>query len=1118
MNTPRHSCTAAYPSRNGFALVLALTLMAFLVLLMLSLSALVQVEILASHHARMQEGARYNALLGMRVALGQLQELSGPDQRITATAGINDDPPTGAVYWTGVWESREDGQVASDFLGWLVSLPPELSLADQFHFNLSVPAAVNTAQGYRLTDDDWVILIGDASVGLALNPDALAVAARIPVHENNISTGHFAYWVGDEGVKARVNLQYEQDAEGQVDLTALLQTPPYVAVHKMDSAWFGSVEGGSLSLENIERLSQLPLLDAFSDVPLDYFHHLSFYSRGVLSDAMRGGLKSDLTHLLENDLAFGTYFGGPGDSRFMLGVAEAAWPGEGAGFPNGGPNWGIMRSFYRLSQDINSDGTIGLVRPYPDVSDKGAPTQDAYAANHEVHQQNSPVLPVISWFQMGFGLEYLSEPDPGGGGTLWYPRLHVRPVLGLYNPYDIALEGMDYYTYPRYRPGIRIQVGSEDPVEFAVQEVMSISPGSGGVYFRWKIEGVDLQPGEHRFFSLDGPYPLKTGEDGNLAPDWDVDGSYYADITRDSNIVKASQDGITYNSAPEGDSKFGISDNEIARLEFLQAAGAPTPLVEVTVLYDNTGMARQVDLHGPDGPTDRIVGTDRILQAIAAEGPVNSESYSDDLANIGASPTINVIGFGLRTADMMEQSQRQLIDANPRAHRISRNVDGFISNSSPPLPAGWGGVGFDGSMVDSEPPITDFERFSGSLGSTRDNTASVSSTHTVLFHVPRKKPLSLGLFQHANIGKFSRHPAYIVGSSYALSRIPLDQHSVADKYYYDWSYLINRELWDRYYFSGIPQDLNEEQLQDYLSGAVLPPNPRYRFYRPDKAMLSAEMLIDESKPLTAQSVAGRQLVDGAFNVNSVSVPGWKAFLASNAGSRIPVLNPQTGGILYDDPEQETFFYRTPVSYGEGYETTETSQGFWSSYRKLNDDELTALAEAVVEEVKARGPFSSLSDFVNRRLSGVSEHQRKGALQAALDKEINSALSGNLVGSTSGAGLTLNDSGFIPDNISNEDRPASGGTGWLLQGDLLQSLAPFMAVRSDTFIIRAYGDTTNTLTGDVVARAWCEAVVQRLPDPVLDGAVFTEEALIDPPTPSGRRYRIVGFRWLKGDDI
>ena len=73
-------------------------------------------------------------------------------------------------------------------------------------------------------------------------------------------------------------------------------------------------------------------------------------------------------------------------------------------------------------------------------------------------------------------------------------------------------------------------------------------------------------------------------------------------------------------------------------------------------------------------------------------------------------------------------------------------------------------------------------------------------------------------------------------------------------------------------------------------------------------------------------------------------------------------------------------------------------------------------------------------------------------------------------------------------------------------------------RGDTFRVRAYGDATAT-DGKVLARAWCEAVVQRVPD-WLDSGDASE---IYPPLMPlneffGRRFRPVSFRWLTGPEI
>ena len=41
---------------------------------------------------------------------------------------------------------------------------------------------------------------------------------------------------------------------------------------------------------------------------------------------------------------------------------------------------------------------------------------------------------------------------------------------------------------------------------------------------------------------------------------------------------------------------------------------------------------------------------------------------------------------------------------------------------------------------------------------------------------------------------------------------------------------------------------------------------------------------------------------------------------------------------------------------------------WNEFRKLSDLEIAKLAKSIVKQVKIRGPFLSMSDFVNRRLA------------------------------------------------------------------------------------------------------------------------------------------------------
>ena len=98
--------------------------------------------------------------------------------------------------------------------------------------------------------------------------------------------------------------------------------------------------------------------------------------------------------------------------------------------------------------------------------------------------------------------------------------------------------------------------------------------------------------------------------------------------------------------------------------------------------------------------------------------------------------------------------------------------------------------------------------------------------------------------------------------------------------------------------------------------------------------------------------------------------------------------------------------------------------------------------------------------------------------------------------------------------------STGIPGWLTQADVLQVIGPSLSARSDTFRIRTYGESLDPVTGEVLARARCEAIVQRVPqyiDPSNPDTLRTEE-LNEINQKFGRRFRMVSFRWLSSDEV
>ena len=257
--------------------------------------------------------------------------------------------------------------------------------------------------------------------------------------------------------------------------------------------------------------------------------------------------------------------------------------------------------------------------------------------------------------------------------------------------------------------------------------------------------------------------------------------------------------------------------------------------------------------------------------------------------------------------------------------------------------------------------------------------------------------------------------------------------------------------------------------------------------------------------------ASHLLIDGAFNVNSTSIAAWEALLLSGLGQQ-------------SDAQTVAFPRLFNAPAGDWNGKGPRNPAAWAGQRVFARAEIRKLAEQIVIEVKGRGPFLSLADFVNRRLSG-DETSKKGALQAAIDGAgLNAAFTDEWPLDNSKSLPDYKNSDHIVDSTRFEqtrkpDTTAWGALGFLTQADLLQFIGPALTARSDTFRIRAYGECLDA-AGKVMAKAWCETVVQRSPGYV-DG---TDTSLALPATLSatnrrfGRRFEIIAFRWLRPEEI
>ncbi len=427
--------------------------------------------------------------------------------------------------------------------------------------------------------------------------------------------------------------------------------------------------------------------------------------------------------------------------------------------------------------------------------------------------------------------------------------------------------------------------------------------------------------------------------------------------------------------------------------------------------------------------------------------------------------------------------------------------------------------------------------------------ASSGSPVYISYSVPRQPPVSLAAFQHsmANGVGFSGfggptssrflHPEinHAIGNSMACPLIEKDKtegEAPGPRPLADHSYLANEALWDDWFLSGISPETaatfttkrtQQQVATDFFEDTGKLPNRHYKAVRPSEpvADLVSRLLPATPFPAGAEGLglsAAHISVEGMFNVNSVSVEAWKAVLG--ALREKDVLGQEENGSDKPIPAAgltPVSSIQTPIGgpIDRNTLTTASSRPQYSGIRTLSETEIGELATAIVAEVRERGPFLSLADFVNRRRGSDARLAKSGAIQAALDSDSVSINSPYLNGLRLSKGDT--DGLLFPE--AEEGAAAYGIPGYVKQADILTPIAATLSARSDTFVIRGYGEALST-SGKAVSKAICEAVVKR-------GAEFTDPSdasttafgnLTETNKTFGRKFRIVSFRWLHSSEI
>ena len=1216
---PSSSLSRQQQPSGGFALVIALSLMAFVLLLLLSITTLVQVESQSASIASARVEAEQAALLGLNIALGELQKTAGPDQRVTAVADLlsNDTskgPAAGRNRWAGVWDTSTYSPADPDnknFKGWLVSS----SSANGLTLDTDAKGAV-IANANKHTIFEAVDASGSP------DPSNDVIVEKIPFSSaGSSSESYYAYWVEDQGVKADLSWNEGTFTDDERKQAARLSSAPGV-----DYGVFGSyasspfkdkvdypleADGDNGWLADIEKATSVVDMPAVMDSSGDHAdwlkafrHDMTFGSRAVLCDVKNGGLRRDLSLAFEMDgiteSENATFFNQQA-GEFVSGTdtlsAIQAAPGmtvldrflfrdfKGAGnvFSDAisdantvarGPSWWLLRDYANLYKRLKTSGSgyaLDARAYFPNRTTRGEIYDNLFDI-HAYHQNfagNSNIK-----------VQPINRETNGTGGYAFQParasyapvllgvnaiyslvykdnklQLVVDPFFIIWNPYDTQI------TAPRFAVtlenglagGVRFKVTDSAGIEKLYGKPSRFGNGAGSdtsfsdyakhksgvdANLSYLISNLSMNPGEVQIYSPPNKNDrsntanvlndeLKPGMNYNV-----TDSGIFFDEFPDQNnrnwgpvVVPSTEAGQTridvlFNIASQA--AYAIINN--IEINLPASAIQPDQLISEDEYGDHIqGKEFRLNLSGSE--VSRNVNTGErgfSLEYTFAELGGTKKSFgilsiltlpTDHLEAETAVEVFSQLNVTAAASTWLEIEHRAPF--NMVVKSVAKDgINNLINEVGVDFDAiGLGLNGFYGKSYSSTDGDTAFPLL----------TISPSPLH------------SLVQFSSANIGTRLVEPTHAIGNSWKPPYIP--KNSIYDNTtdFYgevkDTSWLVNDALFDRYYLSGIAPAYTigaggyainggsasagiETTLQTFYgsNSELAKANPALEPYLPDgMTATQVEGLLTPADGY--QKLGAYSLIKGAFNVNSTSVAAWAALLRGNKDLAIQSIQGTTDSAT-----------GTPFPLSSSASDTTSTNG-WEKLSRLSDPQIDLLAEKIVDEVRARGPFMSLGDFVNRRIS-TDNSSSQGALQEAIEQAgVNSGIRAN----TSDTTPNYSDyASIFPYADTGARNNATGIPLEINQANILLPIAPKLTARSDTFKIRAYGEVVS-MRGDAV-QAVCEATVQRVPEYLNTVDAPWDENYTNPLFPDGapqldsinqsfgRRFKIVSIRWLDHAEI
>ncbi|MDR0445051.1 MAG: hypothetical protein LBG98_02075 [Puniceicoccales bacterium] len=830
--------------------------------------------------------------------------------------------------------------------------------------------------------------------------------------------GRYAYWIEDESQKACCTLPYRED----LYLEVVRSCPPQCGIDFLDG----------LSLFP-QKSSQLSACGTLKEIEVN---HTEFHITGAENTSVKGLMfyEHDLTCCSKGLLTDSRSGGLRKDlsAFFQEGdTANTSYPPLSEGIfhvsnddPEPVPVWGILKSFALMCDSISPQKISPQLaaRSYAPIDYKDYSSWNRGDLPREELQipDLSPLTPIMSNFSLLIQVRKTAWNSEMGTGILAFDFI---PQVTLHNPNNVYLSSHEYHF--RYRSLRKDGISNVlfDPP--AIRAILSLPGDETATVKKTMALGLENESFWDVFSGVMA-LELAAGKSVTLGLG---SSSSCAERNADRPWIIDGKGAFTH------DWEFALPGEVVNfssyRLVVERILGITTEDESKTNGWKHFYLF--------------LCDENASLAQIIAKVPIEdatSRSVDHELTAIEETP-MPLFGFSAylksnREADFNgNDSVRWLAEGNPRALWMGRSQiqDGEYMAYNPMFPT------FTGNITQSnwhwKARWWPNETLTGLKIIAPENKIS-----GILFDVPRKEVgiLNLGFLQHANVTPFGYHPSCAIGNSLQPPRIPRESvfwknpagslwssHRKVEMLY-DYSYLLNQALWDTYF------------LSTWREGKLL--NPRLQTWK------SGEDL--SSLPDRWNFLAAKLYIQGAFNIHSTSVVAWFSVLCGS----------------YDVWEKGISFGRFPVKD--------------IGRVRLSREQLWHLSERIVVEIKNRGVFTGLADFVNRkrieRGAERSEQGIKGALQSAIDTALHAGEARIISGRNCDA---------FDDEAVSGDRHF-GEPGYLTQADLLQSLGTFLTARGDTFIIHVYAELQNTSKGrdhGIRADVRAQRMLDEMDDPV-----------------------------------